>query len=55
MWPQSVENAAECLALKLCGTKNAFFEKRTGEVVENKRKDYTDSPDRTGKIGGKLV
>jgi hypothetical protein len=30
------------------GTKNTFFQKRTGEVIENKRKDYTASQKRTG-------
>jgi hypothetical protein len=36
------------LALKLCGTKNIIFQKRSGEVVENKWKGYMDSQKRTG-------
>jgi hypothetical protein len=36
------------LELKLCGTKNIIFQKRTGEVVENTGKGYIDSRKRTG-------
>jgi hypothetical protein len=45
----------QCLRAVIFGTnernkikKNTFFEKRTGEVVENKGTDYIDSRKRTG-------
>jgi hypothetical protein len=37
------------------GQKNTFFQKRTGEVIENKGKDYIDSRKRTGKRSGEVV
>jgi hypothetical protein len=36
------------LAIKLYGTKNIIFQKRTGEVVENKGNSYITSQKRTG-------
>jgi hypothetical protein len=35
--------------------KNTFFEKRTGEVVENKGNAYITSRKRTGKRSGEVV
>ncbi|TAM79140.1 MAG: hypothetical protein EPN47_19215 [Acidobacteria bacterium] len=36
-------------------TKNTYFKKRTGEVVENKEKGYMNSQKRTGKRSGEVV
>jgi hypothetical protein len=44
----SKEWSTQTLELNVRGTKNTFFQKRTGEVVENKGKDYMDSRKRTG-------
>src|SRR5690348_15763156 len=35
--------------------KNTFFQKRTGEVTENKEKGYRSSQKRTGKRSGEVV
>ena len=35
--------------------KNTFFQKRTGEVTENKGKGYRSSLKRTGKRSGEVV
>ncbi|TAM84237.1 MAG: hypothetical protein EPN47_02670 [Acidobacteria bacterium] len=37
------------------GTKNTIFEKRTGEVVENKGSAPKNEPERTGKRSGEVV
>ncbi|HET9178779.1 MAG TPA: hypothetical protein VFQ24_10535 [Terriglobia bacterium] len=37
------------------GQKNTLFEKRTGEVVENKEKWPKNKPERTGKRSGEAV
>ena len=35
--------------------KNTFFQKRTGEVIENKESGRKSEPDRTGKRSGEVV
>src|SRR5689334_1451954 len=35
--------------------KNTFFQKRTGEVIENKGSRLKSEPDRTGKRSGEVV
>ncbi|HET9178975.1 MAG TPA: hypothetical protein VFQ24_11520 [Terriglobia bacterium] len=37
------------------GQKNTFFEKRTGEVAENKQKLAKNKPEQTGKQSGEVV
>ncbi|TAM84133.1 MAG: hypothetical protein EPN47_02105 [Acidobacteria bacterium] len=37
------------------GQKKSFFEKRTGEVVENKGSASKNEPERTGKRSGEVV
>ncbi|TAM80538.1 MAG: hypothetical protein EPN47_14850 [Acidobacteria bacterium] len=37
------------------GQKNSFFEKRTGEVVENTGSGPKNEPERTGKRSGEVV
>ena len=39
---------AASLALEIVGQKRCYFEKQTGEVVENKASDYICSRKRTG-------
>jgi hypothetical protein len=38
----------DCFGTKIVGQKGCYFEKRTGEVAENKGKGYIDSQKRTG-------
>ena len=44
---------------RICGEKktkkNTFFEKRTGEVAENKESAPKNEPERTGKRSGEVV
>jgi len=35
--------------------KNTFFQKRTGEVIENKEPELKNEPERTGKRTGEVV
>ena len=37
------------------GQKNTFFEKRTGEVIDNKGLSTKNEPKRTGKRSGEVV
>jgi len=37
------------------GQKRCYFEKRTGEVVENKKKCQKNEPERTKKRSGEVV
>jgi hypothetical protein len=37
------------LELKLCGTKNTFFKKQSGEVTENKGSGLKNEPEQTEK------
>ncbi|TAM80565.1 MAG: hypothetical protein EPN47_14985 [Acidobacteria bacterium] len=39
----------------MCGTENAFFKKRTEEVVENKGSQLKNEPERIGKRSGEVV